>query len=301
MSRGTRQTLLGDLEGGPGQPPVQTSPISQSALQNVFSDNPASSSPGMTPSNHYEQGGSRSWQSNPDNSPRGSPPSREMPQEILSNPYKQLDFGAEGYPDCMLKLVIIGDAGVGKSALLRRFAEGTYTDNMPSTVGVDFLNRRVNLDGRKVEFQLWDTAGQERFRAGMVSYYRGAQGILLVYDVTNEQSFKNLDRWLVDVEKFAGKSCKRVLVGNKCDKVSERKVDFSVAQEWCETSGGKIKVFETSAKEGVMVDDTFTTLARQIISEGGGNGPRRTGAVGLQSIAGPNTYPPRQPSESSCC
>jgi small GTP-binding protein len=296
---GSSALLLSPVESGERSEP---SPTSQSALQDVFSDNPASLSPGMVPTSHYQQSGNGRWQTNPNNSPRGSPPSREIPPESrLSNPYKQLDFGAQGYPDCMLKLVIIGDAGVGKSALLRRFAEGTYTDNMPSTVGVDFLNRRVNLDGRKVEFQLWDTAGQERFRAQMASYYRGAQGILLVYDVTDEKSFKNLDRWLADVEKHAGKSCKRILVGNKCDKVSERKVDFSTAQEWCETDGGKIKVFETSAKEGVMVDDTFTTLARQIISEAGANGARRSGAVGLQSIAGPNTYPPRQQPASSCC
>lgn len=262
--------LLSSAESGARSEP---SPTSQSALQNVFSDNPAALSPGMVPTSHYHQSG--------------------------DGRYAQLDLGTQGDPDYMLKLVIIGDSGVGKSALLRRFAEGTYTDKMHSTVGVDFLHRRVNLDGRKVEFRLWDTAGQERFRAQMASYYRGAQGILLVYDVTDEKSFKNLDRWLADVDKHAGTSCKRILVGNKCDKVSERTVDFSRAQEWCEADGGKIKVFETSAKEGVMVDDAFTTLARQIISEAGGNGARRSGAIGLQSIT--NTYPPRQQPASSCC
>jgi small GTP-binding protein len=281
----------------------------------------------MTPTSHYQQGSGGSWQSNPANSARGSPEKREIPPEHrLTNPYKHLDFGAAGLPDCMLKLVIIGDSGVGKSCLLRRFAENTYTDSMRSTVGVDFLNRRVDLDGRGVEFQLWDTAGQERFRASMVSYYRGAQGILLVYDVTDKKSFEHLDRWLVDIEKHAGKSCKRVLVGNKCDRVSERVVDFGDAQAW--GVANEIEVFETSAKEGVMVDETFLTLvrlsassfrsylsaspncvrwsrcpqARQIISEGGGNGPRRlAGTVGLQSIAGPGSKMPGEQPESTCC
>lgn len=284
MSSASTTRLLGGQQS-------QQQPTSQAAVQSMYSNNPAALSPGITPTSHYQQYGNSSWHGNLDSS-------HEIPDE-LTKPYQHVEFGAEGLPDCLLKLVIIGDAGVGKSALLRRFAEGTYAENMASTVGVDFLNRRVNLDGRKVEFQLWDTAGQERFRAHTVSYYRGALGILLVYDVTNEKSFANLDRWLADVDKHAGPSCKCVLVGNKCDKCSERSVAFGTAQQWCESSGRTIKMFDTSAKTGLMVDDTFMTLAQEIISEGSANDLRRTDQ--LQSIAGPNTYPLRQKPENRCC
>ena len=94
--------------------------------------------------------------------------------------------------DYLFKLLIIGDSGVGKSCLLLRFAEGTYTDSYISTIGVDFKIHTVNLDGKVVKLQIWDTAGQERFRTITSSYYRGAHGIIVVYDVTDQETFSEL-------------------------------------------------------------------------------------------------------------
>ena len=289
-----------------GGKPTTPSPTSGSALQNVFADNPAASSAGMTPHRttvHQQAQYGSSWQASPENRPMGSDGTspREIPVGMRpAGAFKQVDFGAEGLPDCMLKLVIIGDSGVGKSSLLNRFATRTYSDAYISTVGVDFINRRVEVDGRGVEFQLWDTAGQERFRTIMSSYYRGAQGILIVYDTTNMKSFNHLDQWLEDVDKHAGKSCKRVLLGNKCDMRSAKAVDFETATAWAVAN--EIELFETSAKEGHMVDETFISLARQIIAEGGADGSRRRiGTVGLQSIAGPGSNMPGQQQEGYCC
>lgn len=252
----------------------------------------------MVPTSHYQQG--RSWQS----TSRDSESERslsQLPQASGSDgPYKIRDDRGAGEPDCTLKLVILGDSCVGKSCLLRRFAEGVYNDSIQPTIVVDFLHRRINLDGRAVDFQLWDTAGQEKFRSNMVSYYRGAQGVLLVYDVTQQKSFDNLDGWLADIDKHADRTCKRVLVGNKCDKVSERAIDFSQAQAW--GAAKEIEVFETSAKEGINVDETFVMLARNIISEGGGQSSQhRAGSVRLASFASPGSKLPGEESKSSCC
>jgi small GTP-binding protein len=103
------------------------------------------------------------------------------------------------YQDTLLKVVMVGDSGVGKSSLLCRYTRRTFDQSLDAPVGVDFLHKRVTIDGMGVQYQLWDTAGQERFRTIMRTYYRGAQGIVLVYDVSSPSSFDNLHRWLDDI------------------------------------------------------------------------------------------------------
>merc|ERR1712159_656276 len=98
--------------------------------------------------------------------------------------------------DYLFKLLLIGDSGVGKSCLLFRFADDTYQESYISTIGVDFKIRTVELEGKTIKLQIWDTAGQERFRTITSSYYRGAHGIIVVYDVTDQESFNNVKTWL---------------------------------------------------------------------------------------------------------
>merc|ERR1712184_163282 len=124
--------------------------------------------------------------------------------------------------DYLFKLLLIGDSGVGKSCLLLRFADDTYTDSYISTIGVDFKIRTVDLDTKTIKLQIWDTAGQERFRTITSSYYRGAHGIIIVYDITDVESFNNVRQWLFEIDRFASENVNKLLVGNKCDLVSKR-------------------------------------------------------------------------------
>lgn len=128
--------------------------------------------------------------------------------------------------DHLYKSVIVGNTGVGKSCLLLRFAEGHFYDNYLATIGVDFKFKILTVDNKLVKFQIWDTAGQERFRTITSAYYKGSHGVLLVFDLTDKQSFEDIDRfWRAEVESYAEKDVIMYLVGNKADMVDKREVD----------------------------------------------------------------------------
>uniref|UniRef100_A0A6A7G701 Ras-related protein Rab-1A n=1 Tax=Hirondellea gigas TaxID=1518452 RepID=A0A6A7G701_9CRUS len=164
--------------------------------------------------------------------------------------------------DYLFKLLLIGDSGVGKSCLLLRFADDTYTESYISTIGVDFKIRTFELDGKTIKLQIWDTAGQERFRTITSSYYRGAHGIIVVYDMTDMESFKNVRNWLSEIERFASESVNTLLVGNKCDLIAKRSVEESAAQEFAKSM--QMPFLETSAKDAQNVEQAFLTMAAQI-------------------------------------
>ena len=161
--------------------------------------------------------------------------------------------------DYLFKLIIIGDSGIGKSCLLNRFADDAYTDSYISTIGVDFKIRTLEIDGRVVKLQIWDTAGQERFRTITSSYYRGAHGIMLVYDITNPESFTNLNQWLNEVEAYAKDDIRKILIGTKSDLADKRKVAFADALEYAKSHG--MEYVETSAKTALNIELAFTSLA----------------------------------------
>merc|ERR1712063_143092 len=115
------------------------------------------------------------------------------------------------------KLLIVGDSGVGKSCLLLRFSDDIFTENFISSIGVDYKVNSVDINGTEIKLQMWDTAGQERFRTITSSYYRGAQGIMIVYDITDRDSFDNIKNWMVEIDKYAQENVIKVLVGNKSD------------------------------------------------------------------------------------
>ena len=119
-------------------------------------------------------------------------------------------------------MLLIGNSGVGKSSLLVRFAEDIFTDNFMPTIGVDFKIKTVDVDSKQIKLQIWDTAGQERFKTITSSYYKGAHGIIVVYDITDRESFSNIQTWMAEVEKHASDNISRILVGNKCDLEGQR-------------------------------------------------------------------------------
>ena len=164
--------------------------------------------------------------------------------------------------DHLFKLLLIGDSGVGKSCLLLRFADDTYTESYISTIGVDFKIRTINVDGKKVKLQIWDTAGQERFRTITSSYYRGAHGIIVVYDVTDQATFNNVKQWLEEIDRYACESVTKLLIGNKCDLEDSRAVDVDTAKEFADSLN--IPFLETSAKGPSNVEEAFVTITREI-------------------------------------
>merc|ERR1712032_425452 len=164
--------------------------------------------------------------------------------------------------DYLFKLLLIGDSGVGKSCLLLRFADDTFTENYISTIGVDFKIRTIELEGKTIKLQIWDTAGQERFRTITSSYYRGAHGIIVVYDVTDNESFNNVKQWLHEIDRYACENVNKLLVGNKSDLTSKRAVSAEQGKEFADSIG--IEFLETSAKTSTNVEQAFLTMASQI-------------------------------------
>ncbi|CBZ28172.1 putative small GTP-binding protein Rab1 [Leishmania mexicana MHOM/GT/2001/U1103] len=195
--------------------------------------------------------------------------------------------------DYLFKLLLIGDSGVGKSCLLLRFADDSYTDSYISTIGVDFKIRTLNLESKVIKLQIWDTAGQERFRTITSSYYRGAHGIIIVYDTTDMESFNNVKTWLSEIEKYASENVNKILVGNKCDLVTKKVVDTQMAKDFADSLG--IPFLETSAKNSTNVEEAFIQMASGIKARLAVSGEAK-------SVTRPNLQnPPTAKKDDSCC
>jgi len=169
--------------------------------------------------------------------------------------------GTRNY-DFLIKLLLIGDSGVGKSCCLLRFSEDSFTPSFITTIGIDFKIRTIELDGKRVKLQIWDTAGQERFRTITTAYYRGAMGILLVYDVTDDKSFQNIRTWFSNVEQHATEGVNKILIGNKCDWKEKRVISEEQGQALADELG--IPFMEVSAKSNINVEKAFFNLATDI-------------------------------------
>ncbi|XP_028073673.1 ras-related protein RIC1-like isoform X3 [Camellia sinensis] len=136
----------------------------------------------------------------------------------------------------MFKLLLIGDSGVGKSCLLLRFANDSYLESYISTIGVDFKIRTVKQDGKTIKLQ-WDTAEQEHFRTISSSYYCGAHGIIVVYDVTDQESFNNVKQWLSEIDRYASENVNKLLIGNKCDLTAPKVVSYETRNAFVDEIG----------------------------------------------------------------
>jgi len=171
--------------------------------------------------------------------------------------------------ELLYKIIIIGDAAVGKSNILSRYVKNEFSENLKSTVGVELGIKFIKVKGTNTKIQIWDTAGQERYRAITSSYYKGSHGCFIVYDITNEITFNNVEKWYEHVQKEAGQDISIILVGNKCDKEDERKISKEKGQE--KAKNLKCAFFETSALSGINIAEIFDELANDIYEKTGGN------------------------------
>mmetsp|Transcript_22293 Transcript_22293/g.23246 ORF Transcript_22293/g.23246 Transcript_22293/m.23246 type:complete len:204 (+) Transcript_22293:39-650(+) len=166
-----------------------------------------------------------------------------------------------------LKILTLGESGVGKTCILLRFTGDYYFQHHINTIGVDYKQKELSIEEngtqKKVKLCIWDTAGQEKFRKIARSYYKGAHGIILTYDVTDENSFKNIRNWVKQIEQNAQTNVCKVLVGNKCDR-EDRKISYEEGAKLA--SEFKMQFFETSAKSNYNVNETFTFLTKEILS-----------------------------------
>ncbi|KHN78665.1 Ras-related protein Rab-18 [Toxocara canis] len=173
----------------------------------------------------------------------------------------------ENAPITTLKILIIGESGVGKSSLMLRFVDDTFDPEIAATIGVDFRVTSMTIDGNRVKLAIWDTAGQERFRTLTPSYYRGAQGVICVYDVTNRPSFERLDHWMNEVDTYSTKNnAIKMLVGNKIDKTS-REITREEGLEFAKRH--RMLFIEASAKTREGVQCAFEELIEKIIQTPG--------------------------------
>ncbi|KAG3258976.1 ras-related protein Rab-26 isoform X2 [Ictidomys tridecemlineatus] len=171
--------------------------------------------------------------------------------------------GGGDFYDVAFKVMLVGDSGVGKTCLLVRFKDGAFlAGTFISTVGIDFRNKVLDVDGVKVKLQIWDTAGQERFRSVTHAYYRDAHALLLLYDVTNKASFDNIQAWLTEIQEYAQHNVVLMLLGNKVDSAHERVVKREDGEKLAKEYG--LPFMETSAKSGLNVDLAFTAIAKEL-------------------------------------
>jgi len=197
--------------------------------------------------------------------------------------------------DHLFKLLIIGDSGVGKSSILLRFSEDLFSGSYITTIGVDFKIRTISVDGEKVKLQIWDTAGQERFRTITSTYYRGTHGVIVVYDVTNAESFVNVKRWLQEIDQNCD-IVNRVLVGNKNDCPDKKVVETDDSKRFAQQMG--IEMFETSAKDNINIEEVFSHVTKLVLrakkeQEAKANEAKRSQGITLEQK--------KKKGKSKCC
>ena len=166
--------------------------------------------------------------------------------------------------ELLYKILLLGDSSVGKTCFLMRYADNTFQEIHMSTIGLDYKLKNVQIDdGKIVKIQIWDTAGQDRFRSITKNYYKGAHGIILLYDVTSRKTFENVKNWVTQIKEEVSDKVTIILVGNKIDDESNRKVSTEEGEQMAKECG--LNFFETSAKSGINIDTTFNELVKKIV------------------------------------
>jgi len=164
----------------------------------------------------------------------------------------------------LYKILLLGDSSVGKTCFLMRYTDNTFQEIHMSTIGLDYKLKNVQLDdGKMVKIQIWDTAGQDRFRSITKNYYKGAHGIILIYDITNQKTFENVKNWINQIKEEVSNKVTIILVGNKIDDEDHRVVSTEQGEKMANDFG--LMFFECSAKSGVNIDSTFNELVKKTV------------------------------------
>lgn len=163
---------------------------------------------------------------------------------------------------CQFKLVLLGESSVGKSSLVLRFVKGQFHEFQESTIGAAFLTQTVQIDETTVKFEIWDTAGQERYHSLAPMYYRGAQAAIVVYDISNKESFQKAQTWIKELQRQANPNIVIALAGNKLDLANKRAVSYEEAKQYADETS--LLFMETSAKTAANVMDIFTSIAKKL-------------------------------------
>ena len=167
--------------------------------------------------------------------------------------------------DLKLKIVVIGDSGVGKTNIIKRFMTNEFSENFKATIGVEFMSKTYKINKHLFKIEIWDTAGQERYKSITAIYYKGAKGALVVYDTTDQSSFNNIDKWILEIKDKTSKDIKLMMIGNKIDLRDERKVENEEALKKAESFG--IPLMETSALDATNVKEAFYDLLKEIYKD----------------------------------
>ena len=175
-------------------------------------------------------------------------------EELSPGDYEQEDY--------KIKIIVVGDSGVGKTNLINRFASDKFDTNSKATIGVEFVYKTLKINKEVTKVEVWDTAGQERYRAITSSYYKGAKGAIIVYDITNEDSFNNVESWMNEVTKKGKTDMQFLLVGNKKDLINDRKVTEQKGIDKAKELN--MNLFEASALEKTNVNEAFNYLVKEI-------------------------------------
>jgi small GTP-binding protein len=166
--------------------------------------------------------------------------------------------------ELLYKILLLGDSSVGKTCFLMRYSDNTFQEIHMSTIGLDYKLKNVQLDdGNIVKIQIWDTAGQDRFRSITKNYYKGAHGIILIYDITSRKTYENIKNWVTQIKEEVSDKVNIILVGNKIDDEKNRKVSTEEGEKMAKEIG--FDFYETSAKTGINIDSTFNDLVKKTV------------------------------------
>ena len=208
------------------------------------------------------------------------------------------DDEANSY-DLLYKIIIIGDTCVGKSHILSRYLKDEFKEDSKSTVGVELGTKFIKVKDVGTKLQIWDTAGQERYKSITSSYYKGSHGCFIVYDITSETSFENVEKWYEQAQKDASKEVSIILVGNKCDLENERKVSKEKGEEKAKSLN--VPFFETSALSKINIDDIFREMVNNIYDRTGGPKTDEDDDIEIVNENAVNLNSQAPPQKKGCC